>query len=127
MKNKKAQGLPMNTIVIAALVLVVMVVLILIFTGNIGGWVGDVDKTETSAMARAECLGKGGIVKENCDDKTEKSTPIDDLGTNLKCCVKKILTPKEKCEAAGGYQSGTICSSGQKTIPITGIEGWCCG
>ena len=53
MKNKKAQGLPMNTIVIAALVLVVMIVLILIFTGNIGGWRQDVEDTETSAMAKA--------------------------------------------------------------------------
>ena len=39
MKSKKGQGLPMNTIVIAALVLVVLVVLIMIFTGSMGGFV----------------------------------------------------------------------------------------
>ena len=37
MNNKKAQGMPLNTIVIAAIVLVVMVVLILIFTRGMAG------------------------------------------------------------------------------------------
>jgi len=95
MKNKKAQGLPMNTIVIAALVLVVMIVLILIFTGNIGGWRQDVEETETSAMARAKCIAQGGTVKEVCEDngfdltsKTyygDEEIPIEGL-ENLYCC-----------------------------------------
>ncbi|MFT4309947.1 MAG: hypothetical protein ACMXYL_05685 [Candidatus Woesearchaeota archaeon] len=33
--NKKAQGLPLNTIIIAIIVIVVLVVIILIFTGQI--------------------------------------------------------------------------------------------
>jgi len=41
MKSKKGQGLPMNTIVIAALVLIVLVVLIMIFTGSMGKWLQD--------------------------------------------------------------------------------------
>jgi len=41
MKSKRGQGLPMNTIVIAAIVLVVMVVLIMIFTGSMGKWLED--------------------------------------------------------------------------------------
>ena len=36
--TKKAQGLPLNTIVIALLVVVVLVVIILAFTTNIGGF-----------------------------------------------------------------------------------------
>lgn len=44
MKFKKAQGLPMNTIVIAAIVLVVLVVLIMIFTGSIGKWRQDIEE-----------------------------------------------------------------------------------
>ena len=95
MNHKKAQGLPMNTIVIAALVLVVMVVLILIFTGNIGNWRGEVEETEKIAKARAECIAKGGTVKkETCKREfdTEKGSyggdedlKIQELG-DLYCC-----------------------------------------
>ncbi len=38
MKSKRGQGLPMNSIVIAAIVLVVMIVLIMIFSGSMGNW-----------------------------------------------------------------------------------------
>ena len=41
MKSKRGQGLPMNSIVIAAIVLVVMVVLIMIFSGSMGKWLQD--------------------------------------------------------------------------------------
>ena len=76
----------------ASAILVVMVVLILIFTGNIGGWIVDVDETETMAKARAECIARGGIVREECkvilsgtDPKMEQEIIIEGLG-NLYCC-----------------------------------------
>ena len=43
--TKKAQGLPLNTIVIALLVVVVLVVIILAFTTNIGGFNTQVQET----------------------------------------------------------------------------------
>jgi len=54
---KKAQGLPLNAIVIAALVLIVLVVLILVFTGRIGSFVGGVQN----------CEAQGGNCKAACD------------------------------------------------------------
>ena len=95
MNYKKAQGLPMNTIVIAAIVLVVMVVLILIFTGNIGNWRQDVEDTETMAKARAECIARGGTVKKACTEVRadtkgnyigDEDLEIEGLGENLYCC-----------------------------------------
>jgi uncharacterized membrane protein YqiK len=50
MKQKKAQGISINTIIIAAIALIVMVLLILIFTGNIRNF-------RTSAGA---CVNNGG-------------------------------------------------------------------
>jgi len=44
MKSKRGQGLPLNTIVIAAIVLVVLVVLVMIFTGSMGGFVKGLKK-----------------------------------------------------------------------------------
>ena len=47
---KKAQGLPLNTIVIAALVLLVLVILALILTGKLGNF----------AAKTGECITLGG-------------------------------------------------------------------
>jgi flagellar basal body-associated protein FliL len=47
---KKAQGMSINTIIIAIIVLVVLVVLVMIFTGYFGGWTGRV----------ADCQSQGG-------------------------------------------------------------------
>jgi hypothetical protein len=92
MKNKKAQSMPMNAIVIAAIVLVVMVVLILIFTGGIGTWRQDKEATQSEAMARAECLGKMGTVVPTNDCDTDNVIPIEGLGTGLVCCSRTQQT-----------------------------------
>ena len=51
--TKKAQGLPLNTIVIALLVVVVLVVIILAFTTNIGGFNTQVRDTGTGLCGPA--------------------------------------------------------------------------
>jgi hypothetical protein len=52
---KKAQGMSINTIIIAIIVLVVLVVLVMIFTGYFGGWTGRV----------ATCSSQAGICVTN--------------------------------------------------------------
>ncbi|MFP4402644.1 MAG: hypothetical protein ACLFPL_05455 [Candidatus Nanoarchaeia archaeon] len=47
--TKKAQGLPLNTIVIALLVVVVLVVIVLAFTTNIAGFNEQVNEQGTSS------------------------------------------------------------------------------
>ncbi|MEK6947430.1 MAG: DUF948 domain-containing protein [Nanoarchaeota archaeon] len=51
MVNKKSQGMPINTVIIAAIALAVLVVLIVIFTGGIG-------KTSQNL---GSCVTKGGV------------------------------------------------------------------
>ena len=51
---KKAQGISMTTIVVAAIALLVLVVLSVIFIGNMGDWI-------TKAK---DCTNKGGICVE---------------------------------------------------------------
>ena len=90
MNNKKAQGMPLNTIVIAAIVLVVMVVLILIFTGGIGKWGEDREEQQEIANARAECLGKLGTIKteKECEDGYTKDATTN-VGKGFVCCIKE--------------------------------------
>ena len=77
MKSKKGQGLPMNTIVIAAIVLIVMVVLILIFTGRMGGFTQDIQQCTAKG---GECVGTEGCAQGNIIDGKCPGTQV--------CCVK---------------------------------------
>lgn len=54
--KKRAQGLSLNTIIIAALVLLVLVILAVIFTGRMGKW----------GIATQECTNQGGTCMVNC-------------------------------------------------------------
>ncbi len=81
MKSKKGQGLPMNTIVIAALVLVVLVVLIMIFTGRMGGFTRSIQ----------DCAEKGGecVSGSECDlDKGSLPIARGECGDGKICCSK---------------------------------------
>ncbi len=58
---KKAQSMSLNTIVIAALVILVLVVLSVIFIRNSGGFVNDVKS----------CTGMGGKCATTCGDSLQ--------------------------------------------------------
>jgi len=88
--SKKAQGLSLNTIIVAIIVLVVLVVLIMLFTGVFGA---KVTPTLTS------CEGQGGECLDlDTDDKCE--TAFGEKGrtvtasdckkedNNKVCCIK---------------------------------------
>ena len=54
---KKAQGISINVIVIAAIALAVLVVLFAIFTGKLGIFSREVDKTD-NCVSRCTAIGK---------------------------------------------------------------------
>ena len=83
MKSKRGQGLPMNTIVIAAIVLIVMVVLIYIFVGSMA---------QTTERLQ-DCADKGGQCRANplCEGEDEvtigRTKDCEDKNLPY-CCVK---------------------------------------
>lgn len=90
MKSKRGQGLPMNTIVIAALVLVVLVVLIMIFTGSMGVFTGESQK---------KCADYGGKCSVNMQCEEDylpigKTSDCKDgthtVGKGDYCCVPSL-------------------------------------
>ena len=104
MKSKRGQGLPMNSIVIAAIVLVVMVVLIMIFSGSMGTWLQDL-KAAREAKDCGEYKSNGNeghwVDGPTCG---EGEVPIynvknADLHPGQTCCLKKK-------ETLGGNPSG---------------------
>jgi hypothetical protein len=94
---KKAQGLSLNVIIIAAIALIVLVVLVAVFTGRMGVWTEGLKKAETKFCGDVPA-GKtgtsiGGTVKqssESCDDfETQIYGVFEDVKVNQVCCVAK--------------------------------------
>ena len=80
---KKAQGLSLNTIIIAALVIMVLVILALVFTGQIGGFSEDTDG----------CNAKGGQCREDdCLDNEQPSLFGGTCPEGFQCCMPKITS-----------------------------------
>lgn len=83
--NKKAQGLSINTIIVAIIALAVLVVLIVIFTGGIGNfafWVNDCGSAGNHVCSSGAC--DTGYIK----DPTFKCKGDDDGKT---CCLKSEI------------------------------------
>ncbi len=78
-KAKKGIEISLNTIIIAAIAIIVLIVLSIIFTSNI-------KKTNDSL---SDCAGKGGYV---CDSKetcmSNGGAPVGTIDSNSICCIE---------------------------------------
>ena len=77
MNPKKAQGLPVNVIIIAIIVLIVLVVLVAIFTGKMGEWIGGIKS----------CTNIGGNCRTSCFTTEKEVINTDCSKTDQKCCI----------------------------------------
>lgn len=112
--NKKGQGLPLNTIIIAAIVLIVLVVLWAIFTGRMGVFskgVSDVTKGEG-------CVEAGGVIKLETEGGCNEACPaiygnFKDISTGQVCC-----RPVGRC--TGGIGCSIAASENQCNVDADG-------
>ena len=82
---KKAQGISLNVIVIAALALLVLVILAVVFIGRMGFWGDDVN----------DCENKGGVCAQTCGQGDALNYPTEyavwrcpsDGSVSQKCCI----------------------------------------
>ncbi len=81
-QNKKAQGLSLSTVVIAALVLIVLIVLTLVFAGKLGSWNKTVDSCPPESTEEASCAI--GTLPVKILSKSDGST--------VYCCPKTSTT-----------------------------------
>lgn len=87
LRNLKSQGLSLNTIIIAAIVLIVLVVLWAVFTGRMGVFSREV----TEVTKGGTCAEAGGVMRlETAGGCSELCTPIfgkfSDITTGQVCC-----------------------------------------
>jgi hypothetical protein len=100
--HKKAQGMSINTLIIAILVLVVLVVLVLIFTGYIGGW------SKGVAQNSKTCGSQGGTCITGTDCKSifhvglATGNDIKKADPNM-CFDQGSQTPNTENCCPGGY------------------------
>lgn len=82
MEKKKAQGLSLNTVVIAAIVLVVLLIAIAILTGTS-------NKVLPFFSKQTECTARGGICGEEKSCGDVKIYGLDCKEPKPVCCVKQ--------------------------------------
>lgn len=79
-KGAKAQGMPLNIIIIAVILLIVLVVILSIFSGNIGKFSKDLQSCGTrNGVCKESCGGEVQIEGVACPKKRDKEQV---------CCVK---------------------------------------
>ena len=108
----KGQGLSLNTVIIASIVLVVFVVLILIFTGGISPFI-----PQTKS-----CTGRQGHCDRSCQPSEFSIEGTDCAETGDVCCISRIDTDGSDCKAKGGNCGATtsdanLISAGREDCP----------
>ena len=96
---KKAQGLSMNVIIIAALALIVLVILAVIFMNRMGQVVTEADS----------CTNNGGRCvadKEDCDGPYENAKPLDTRG--YICPGRDINNPSDNEYCCVGIEVAAV-------------------
>ena len=85
--SKKAQGMPMNVIIIAVLALLVLVILAVIFIGRMGGTARNIDQCKGNCVSsEPDCTNQGPYFKVSSDPCYKLGT--SNLGTDRPiCCV----------------------------------------
>ena len=80
-KGERAQGMPLNIIIIAVILLIVLVVILSIFSGNISKFSKDLQS----------CGTRNGVCNENCGDGQVKIEGVSCPKKGDKeqvCCIK---------------------------------------
>ena len=82
--SKKAQGMPINVIIIAALALMVLVVVVVIFSGRV----------RIFSQTLEDCRAKQGDCKNvnKCGDNEALITNVECPQDKPKCCVPVFTT-----------------------------------
>ena len=87
--RKKGQGLSLNTIIVAAIVLIVLVVLWAIFTGRMGDFTKNLQKQEAKTDAKAQefekLAGGDSCAGRTCSATTSKGDLCEFPAASGKC------------------------------------------
>lgn len=104
MMDKRGQGLPLNTIIIALLVITVLVVVVVIFTGQ----------TKNFTAGLRDCATSGGTCEAGTDQcpagysKAPLSSCDKKDGKDQTCCIKVEEVKKKACVSDDTVERGRV-------------------
>ncbi len=102
---KKGQGLSLNTIIIAAIVLIVLIVLWAIFTGRMGKFTAGLKSEEEKAQAEAKKFESMATGEETPLDKLSTCFGRQSVGAECRCGNNRCVQPS----TPGGCGSDNAC------------------
>jgi len=81
---KRTQSLPLNTIILAIIAIVVLVFLVLIFTGGIGKFIGQTSQIAPSSnqTSNAQCSEYATSIQTQMETSTDPSTQLQLLANS---------------------------------------------
>ncbi len=88
--DKKAQGMSMNIIVVAAIALLVLVILTLIFTGRISIFTREVQQCKGSCVDVGTCQTGSNAQFKKIDSSGSCLLPDKSVDTTKECCISAI-------------------------------------
>ena len=80
-RNKKAEGLSMQTIVVAIIVVIVLIMVIAIFVMNMN---------KSNKDLNNQCIKKGGICRQECGNGLKEIKNVDGCPKKYHCCTLKV-------------------------------------
>jgi len=84
--NKKAQGLSMNVIIIAAIAIVVLVIMIVIFSSRVQLFGQGTNTCQGTCVAlKSSCGSSAPIPAKNCDANGDGTPDVEGAGF---CCME---------------------------------------
>jgi len=104
---KKGQGLSLNTIIVAAIVLIVLIVLWAIFTGRMGTFTEGVKTADEQAIEKAK-----GIAQD-----AQTGADVGSILGDLETCSATTTSGKCKCGTAECTAEGKACPATANTCP----------
>jgi len=84
--NKKAQGISLNVVIIAAIAIIVLVVIVVIFGSRVKLFGKGISACEGAcAQTKDLCGDRAAIPAKNCDDDGDGEPNVEGLGF---CCME---------------------------------------
>jgi len=93
---KKAQGLSLNTIIIAVIVLIVLIVLWVMFTGRMAKFTSDINECRTGCVPAKQCRPPSVIDTQGNGACGQKQTDIKTDRVGLSVNIPGVLEGEER-------------------------------
>jgi len=128
---KRTQGLPINTIVLAIIAIVVLVFLVLIFTGGIGKFVGQTNQIAPSSnqTSSTQCSEYAAAIANQMETSTDPLAQLQMLANSqyvtsgCSTSTQYSFTLYNGSEVVCGISGASLkISNNGKTISIPGCE-----